>query len=143
MIVNLTYGKNASGNYLPLSGGTMTGPATFVVGSTISSNPEDTDNSTKIATASWWQSHFAVLTVTSGTITVNANTYAASTFSVTKSGYTPMALVGYSGKNGTNFQRIKFYRLTYASNNIYYGLRNIDNAAAKIIMTVYILYKKG
>ena len=143
MIVNLTYGKNASGNYLPLSGGTMTGQATFVAGSTISSNPSDTDNSTKIATASWWQSHFVVLTVTSRTITVNASTYADSSFSVTKSGYTPIALVGYSGKNGTNFQYIRFYRLAYASNNIYYGLLNTNNATTKIVMTVYILYKKG
>lgn len=143
MIVNLAYGKNTSGNYLPLSGGTMTGAATFVAGSTISSNPADTDNSTKIATASWWQSHFVVLTVTSSTITVNSGTYSASTFSVTKSGYTPLALVGYSGKNGTNFQDIKLYRMTYGSNNIYYGLYNTSNATRKVVMTAYVLYKKG
>jgi hypothetical protein len=72
-------------------------------------------------------------------VSIAASDTVDSSFSVAKSGYTPIALLGYQ-INGTNGSRCFASRAYLDGNNFYYFIRNTHSAAASVTITAYVAY---
>lgn len=97
------------------------------------------------------QSEGTILTVdgvNADNISVAANSATSTTaVTITKSGYTPIGVVGWfvtsassSGANN-NWVVPNLLRVT-SSTQASYVLRNVGTAAAKVKLTIYVLYRK-
>lgn len=80
-------------------------------------------------------------------ISVSATSSADGSFSVAKSGYTPIGIVGWRIQNATSsgayYTRIFAWRLELSGATLYYGLGNYYSSAAKIKLTANVLYRKN
>lgn len=81
------------------------------------------------------------------TISVNANTYGQSYVSITKSGYTPIGIIGFDPAGGGtgSLMSVKFYirNVTEGSGEIFYGYRNNgNNNITNATITFTVLWRK-
>lgn len=85
---------------------------------------------------------FVVEAVNSSSVNINANSASENSFSVAKSGYTPLGIVGYNVA-GTGVSAIAPYRMRLIDSTAYYGVRNYGTAQATgVVVQVSVLYVK-
>lgn len=85
---------------------------------------------------------FLVEVVNSSSVNINANSTSESSFSVAKSGYTPLGIVGYNIA-GTGISAIAPYRIRLIDSTAYYGVRNYGTGQATgVTVQASILYVK-
>ena len=85
---------------------------------------------------------FVVEEVSSSSSNVAANAASESSFSVAKTGYTPLGIVGFNyGGSGVSF--LSIYRMRLTGTTAYYAVRNLNNSQATgITVTFNVLYVK-
>lgn len=93
-------------------------------------------------------SHLTVATVELDNISISANsTKDTITFSVAKSGYIPIAMVGYrfvnAGTGGSGVSYCTTYGAYIAQGNARFYVRNNSSSAVKIKAVAYVLYEKN
>lgn len=80
--------------------------------------------------------------VNSNSVNINANSASESSFSVAKSGYTPLGIVGYNIA-GTGISAVAPYRMRVIGSTAYYGVRNYGTGrATDVIVQASVLYVK-
>ena len=85
---------------------------------------------------------FVVEAVNSSSVNINANSNSENSFSVAKSGYTPLGIVGYNIA-GTGISAIAPYRMRLINSTAYYGVRNYGTAQATgVVVQASVLYVK-
>jgi hypothetical protein len=85
---------------------------------------------------------FVVEVVNSTSVSINANSSSENSFSVAKSGYTPLGIVGYNIA-GTGISAIAPYRMRLIGSTAYYGVRNYGTIQATgVTVQASILYVK-
>jgi hypothetical protein len=85
---------------------------------------------------------FVVEVVNSTSVSINANSSSDNSFSVAKSGYTPLGIVGYNIA-GTGISAIAPYRMRLIGSTAYYGVRNYGTIQATgVTVQASILYVK-
>lgn len=121
--------------------------------------PDSSANNTQIATAAFYQakkSNSATINKSDGLLVEakdlfdNAtitNTVKEGSASVSKSGYTPIMIVGFrirnATSNGAGSSSTWAYRLYLNGSTVYYSLRARDDITAKVRLSVYVLYRKN
>ena len=79
-------------------------------------------------------------------VTLNANSYGNSSFSVSKTGYTPIGVVGVhisNGTGGSNNTSCPLHSFYISGTTFYWIARNVSSSQAKIKVTADILYVKN
>lgn len=85
---------------------------------------------------------FVVEEVSSSSFNVAANAAAESSFSVAKTGYTPLGIVGLN-YGGTGVSFLSIYRMRLTGTTAYCAVRNLNNSQATgITLTFNVLYVK-
>ena len=79
-------------------------------------------------------------------ITVAANSFLEDSFSIAKTGYTPIGVVGFAlnnaTSNGANSSRVFLFANKITTSTLYCSYRNTYSSAAKIRLIAMILYRK-
>lgn len=80
--------------------------------------------------------------VNSSSVNINANSSSENSFSVAKSGYTPLGIVGYNVA-GSGISAIAPYRMRIIGSTAYYGVRNYGSVqATNVVVQASVLYVK-
>lgn len=80
--------------------------------------------------------------VNSSSVNINANSASENSFSVAKSGYTPLGIVGYNIA-GSGISAVAPYRMRVIGSTAYYGVRNYGSGqATNVVVQASILYVK-
>jgi hypothetical protein len=98
-----------------------------------------------VATETWVSNNYSkLLTVesNSNTVSVPANGTNNGTFSVAKTGYTPIGIVGWQFPD-TNSSHLFLPRLYLSGNTCHWLARNTTSSAYSGDLTVYVLYIKS
>ena len=89
---------------------------------------------------------FVIETKNWDNISVSSQSYSESTVSISKTGYTPIGLVGWeianASSSGTNRTKCFLFRYYISGNTLYYSIGNYSTSSAKVRLYAQILYKK-
>lgn len=137
------------GYFAPKTNATFTGTPT-------ATTQAKGDSSTNVATTAFVTtaindilppSSLSVQSTAVDNVSIAASQAGSGSFSVAKSGYTPICLVGYNVANGstsgTNSSRCFLYKAYLNGSTFQYGTRPSNDQAAKIKITAYVLYTKN
>lgn len=78
---------------------------------------------------------------------VETSNYLDSSFSISKSGYTAIGVVGFNignaSSNGANSSYCTFSKILVSGTSAQYRIRTTSSSAARVKITFYVLYKKN
>lgn len=119
-----------------------------IVSNGVTYNIKDAAGRTTAANAAVASTYLSVQTKSIDNQTIAAGSATTLTIDVSRSGYTPLGVVGVqianASSSGTRYQYCHEYGWYFSSTNTIIALRNYyPNAAAKIKASVHILYRKN